>query len=77
MGTLFFLKCWDSICAQKATEGCTILTSPWTLAENKDLLWVHLLKSKYLRGSLLFMMIFLLMVALDFGLILNLVEILF
>lgn len=56
------LKCWDSICSPKSNGGlgfrrlhdsnkALISKLAWCIASNKELLWVQLIKSKYLRGK--------------------------
>lgn len=61
-GNSLMLKCWDSICSPKSCGGmgfrrmfdqnkALFSKITWSVASNKDILWVHLLKAKYMRGK--------------------------
>lgn len=56
------LKCCDSICSPKASGGlgfrrmrdfnlALLSKLAWSIATNKDLLWLQILKAKYLKGK--------------------------
>lgn len=61
-GNSLMLKCWDSICLPKSCGGlgfrrmfdlnfALLSKLAWSVASDKDILWVKILRSKYLRGK--------------------------
>lgn len=61
-GNSLMLKCWDSICTPKSGGGlgfrrmkdlnrALIAKLAWSIAVKDDILWVQLVRTKYLRGK--------------------------